>query len=54
MFMCCIINNYYCHTFYTGASGSDVRGNSIPRCDINNKKNKTPIKILFTINQSID
>ena len=32
---CIVSNNYYCHTFYTGASGSDVRGNSIPGCDVN-------------------
>ena len=34
--MCCIIiNNYYRHGFYAGASCSDTRGNPIPRCDIN-------------------
>ena len=30
-----IINYFYCHTFHTWASGSDERGNPIPRIGIN-------------------
>ena len=26
---------FYCHTFYTWASGSDDRGSPIPRIDVN-------------------
>ena len=26
---------FYCHAFYTWASGSDDRGNPIPRIDVN-------------------
>ena len=29
---------FYCHAFYTWASGSDDRGNPIPRIDVNKLK----------------
>ena len=30
-----LTKNFYCHSFYTWASGSDDRGNPIPRIEVN-------------------